>query len=554
MWPEPMGSVRPDERIEPPLSRLELGAQGPPADEVIERIAAALKTKPEKLLRACPACRSTGYGTCSSPRRGGLLSLALRAPGGQRADQKGGVLTGTAGSTDESCLSSRVAEARRTNGFSEVKALLAWRNAPQIVEACSEWITLHHANGLRSRVGRKPPRGPQARASCEGKPSQIQVSLLASPQAGCRGGQRKDGRFFDYLPRSVMSGAAGRNVTVATRTAVSTAMYPVGKVLSVLLLVVAVTTLSAGNASAGNGSQRVGVHGEVSGSTLVINVSAAAGSRCATRLGNGADAKRLPRMVIGQNGRAKRDWSIPSDTQVGDHRLLVNCAHSGSRDTASAVVSIPQSAVSGVLAIVLNVLLDILLGGSLLLFLVLLVQMVVQEPNPGERMMRALALVCGALLALGAQAAEVGIASYTVETLTGTRPGGEFFKAMSAMVPGGIAVAMGWYFVRAMRRSTQMALRLVSFLGMLTVVTFIVIFAEATNTQGVFLGAAAIPNASFVIGLIGSVIIFNTPADAPKGFDRLAPLGDLLRRRRGSKDGAEAAPEPQARRNPFSEE
>ena len=34
------------------LSRLELGAQGPPADEVIERIAATLDVDPKELLRA----------------------------------------------------------------------------------------------------------------------------------------------------------------------------------------------------------------------------------------------------------------------------------------------------------------------------------------------------------------------------------------------------------------------------------------------------------------------------------------------------------------------
>lgn len=34
------------------LSRLELGNQGPPADEAIERIAAALETDPTELLRA----------------------------------------------------------------------------------------------------------------------------------------------------------------------------------------------------------------------------------------------------------------------------------------------------------------------------------------------------------------------------------------------------------------------------------------------------------------------------------------------------------------------
>ncbi|HEV7942437.1 MAG TPA: helix-turn-helix transcriptional regulator [Solirubrobacteraceae bacterium] len=34
------------------LSRIELGSQGPPADEIIERIAGALQTDPTDLLRA----------------------------------------------------------------------------------------------------------------------------------------------------------------------------------------------------------------------------------------------------------------------------------------------------------------------------------------------------------------------------------------------------------------------------------------------------------------------------------------------------------------------
>jgi transcriptional regulator with XRE-family HTH domain len=34
------------------LSRIELGSQGPPADEIIERIGAALKADPGELLRA----------------------------------------------------------------------------------------------------------------------------------------------------------------------------------------------------------------------------------------------------------------------------------------------------------------------------------------------------------------------------------------------------------------------------------------------------------------------------------------------------------------------
>jgi hypothetical protein len=296
------------------------------------------------------------------------------------------------------------------------------------------------------------------------------------------------------------------------------------------------------------------LHAEVSGSTLLAHVSAAPNSRCRLRLAGGGKAVSLPPLHTGSRGRGLIRWPIPSDTAVGAHSLQAHCAHAGSGRSAVATVTIPKSAVSGTLTMVLNVLLDVILGASLALFLFLLVSMVVREPDPGERLMRSLALICGALVALGAQAANVGIASYTIESLTGARPGGDAFKLAAVLIPGGVAAAFGWYFVRAMRRSTAMALRLVSFLGMLATVSFIVIFAEATNTQGVFLGAAAIPNASFVIGLIGSVVLFNSPADAQGGRSGLGFLTDYLRGRGARRRRVDDAATGGARRNPFADE
>jgi hypothetical protein len=294
--------------------------------------------------------------------------------------------------------------------------------------------------------------------------------------------------------------------------------------------------------------------GSVSGSTLTVGLRAKSYSKCTVRLGFGKDQKRLPRTSISRGGRGRIGWSIPSDTATGQQPLTATCGYSGVRSSGHSTVNIPVSAVSGTLATVLNILLDVTLGGCLAFFLVLLVNMVVREPDPDERLMRSLALVAGALVALGAQAAGVGFASYAVDALAGTGPGGQGVKILSIVVPGGVAAAFGWYFMRVMRRSTAMGLRWMSFLGMLTVVTFTVIFAQATNTQGVFLGAAAIPNTSFVVGLIFSVLAFRRPADAPEdvGGGGFAVIGDLIRRGRGPKSAGGSGR--QEIRNPFADD
>jgi hypothetical protein len=159
-----------------------------------------------------------------------------------------------------------------------------------------------------------------------------------------------------------------------------------------------------------------------------------------------------------------------------------------------------------------NVALDIFLGVSLLFFLAVLFGMVIFAP-PGEIFGRAFALVGGALVALGAQATGVGFAEYVVESLAGSGPTGEGAKLLSAIIPGGAAFVFGWYFSRTIEYQTLKAIRWLVLVGMLATVAFAAIFAEATSTQGVFLGAAAIPNTSFVVGLILSYLAFNHAED-----------------------------------------
>ena len=172
----------------------------------------------------------------------------------------------------------------------------------------------------------------------------------------------------------------------------------------------------------------------------------------------------------------------------------------------------------------LNAVLDVALAGSLLFFLGALVNMVATEKDRTERMLMSLALVAGAVIAVGAQVSDVSFATFTVNSLIGVRPGGGAFKAVAVIVPGGLAATFGWYFIRVMRKSTVRGRRLMALLGMLTLVGFVEIYAQATATKGVVLGVAAIPNASFVAGLIISLLFF-MPEPNPEPGLRTGRLG-----------------------------
>lgn len=315
--------------------------------------------------------------------------------------------------------------------------------------------------------------------------------------------------------------------------------------LGVLALVLLCGTVTAtGQAAKPKQDQRgVGlrVTGSVSESTLTVNLRGKGGSKCSEWLVRGKERARIPGLYLGTQGLGQVKWDIPSSTPTGNNKLVAACGHGGVRSVAHTVIDIPQSAVSGTFATVLNVLLYVFLASSLVIFFVLLLGIVVFAPN-SERFPRALALIGGAVVALASEVTGAGFADELVDALAGSGPVGGGVKLLAVVIPGGAAVAFGWYFSYAMERSTYRAIRWMVLLGMLTLVTFAVILAEATKTEGVFLGAAAIPNASFILGLIISVIAFGGAED---DSDEKGGLLRAVRARLGMNRSS---------RNPFAED
>jgi hypothetical protein len=193
------------------------------------------------------------------------------------------------------------------------------------------------------------------------------------------------------------------------------------------------------------------------------------------------------------------------------------------------------------MGIVFNVLLHLLLVGSLLLFLGGVIMASINERDPRERILRIAALAVGAMVALGAQESGVSYASFTVQALSGARTASAAASVGAAIIPALLGAGLGFYIVRVFRRSNRIATRILGFIAMLAGTAFAAIYAQATQTKGVFLGTAAIPNVAFVSGVILTIVFTYDPDDVERG-STMGMLADALRRR----NGKQAAPSPAA--------
>jgi hypothetical protein len=202
------------------------------------------------------------------------------------------------------------------------------------------------------------------------------------------------------------------------------------------------------------------------------------------------------------------------------------------------------------MTVVFNLVLHVLLVGSLGLFLAVIVTNAIAEPDPRERILRLAALAVGAMVTLGAQAAGVSYAAFTVDALSGARATSAIAKIAATAVPGLLGAGLGFYIVRTFRRSDRIGMRVLGFVAMLATTAFAAVYAQATQTKGVFLGAAALPNVSFVSGVILCIVFTDNADDSGPAVGASLLQGALARWRGGSDQASTVGFRPGA--DPFS--
>jgi hypothetical protein len=158
------------------------------------------------------------------------------------------------------------------------------------------------------------------------------------------------------------------------------------------------------------------------------------------------------------------------------------------------------------MTVLLNVFEQILLLGSLIFFTVYVIWHTIHGTNSKELVLRLMALFTGAIIVIGAQIAGVGFATFSVNALSGNQHVTATAKLTNVIIFAAVGVIMGRYITRSFRKDEDIAMRIMGFVSMLAATQFAAIYVIAMGRQGLELGAAALPNISFIAGAFLYVI------------------------------------------------
>lgn len=172
-------------------------------------------------------------------------------------------------------------------------------------------------------------------------------------------------------------------------------------------------------------------------------------------------------------------------------------------------------------SVVFNLILHGMMVGAMVLFLGTLILVALQTDDRMEKLRRGLALFVGAMIVVGAEASGLNFAAFTAG-----RGASAASTAVASIIPAVAGVAIGFYLVRTYRKHDVRGTRLICFVGMLALASFVQVYATITHAGGIFVGASAIPNLAFAAGVV-MVFIFGDDTKKP-GRSFLGEIGGTI--------------------------
>jgi hypothetical protein len=183
------------------------------------------------------------------------------------------------------------------------------------------------------------------------------------------------------------------------------------------------------------------------------------------------------------------------------------------------------------MGLVLNIFEQALLLGSLVVFTAFIFWHTTRTSNRQELALRVISLFTGAMVVVGAQASGLSFATFSVDALSNAQTGSAVARIAGTVIPGVVGGWMGWYLTHSMRRDEDVALRVMAFVGMLAASSFAAIYVVAIDKHGANLGAAALPNISFVVGIFLYIMLkYQTNPRARRGPSSAQNLRHVLDR------------------------
>jgi hypothetical protein len=173
------------------------------------------------------------------------------------------------------------------------------------------------------------------------------------------------------------------------------------------------------------------------------------------------------------------------------------------------------------LAAFLQFFLNVLLIGSMLVFVGFGVYLSISADNHQERYIRFGALFSGGLVVLGAQAGGVDFAQFIANALASTNAAG---TGVSVVLSGAAGAGVGIFLIRWSHRGDIFAIRIMIFVGTLAATQFAEIYVTTVHAHGFGLGAAVVPNIAFVVGILLCIALTYDPRNPARSRHLLKSL------------------------------
>lgn len=180
-----------------------------------------------------------------------------------------------------------------------------------------------------------------------------------------------------------------------------------------------------------------------------------------------------------------------------------------------------------VTALVAHAILWVGLGGTF----VLVIQVILRAEGI-ERLLRAAAFLSAPLLLLTGGVLGLSLPETIYSSLSNTNPFG--VGLFGLVLPAGLGMMVAWIFVRGLRRSEDVAVRVMILVSTAVLFEFAEVYRLAVTQSQKPLGANLLPNATFTLGLFLYSILYYKPKEAGVPDTESNPLGALFHAAKGA--------------------
>jgi len=136
--------------------------------------------------------------------------------------------------------------------------------------------------------------------------------------------------------------------------------------------------------------------------------------------------------------------------------------------------------------------------GILLQFFVT-IRVALAAPNEIQRILRVTAFTTGLLVFFGARSLGLSLGNMMLLGITQYSP--LMFGFFCLIMPSALGCLLAWYFIRCLKRSSEMAIKIMIMIGVFMVLQFGDIYLQAANIGGVSLNKDLVPNLAFTIAI-----------------------------------------------------